>query len=246
MSRLSSSSSTSSVSFLDPSSYHSTFPHTAPFGYHPNPDHYNTMKDCFDLNFYSSSFPNQFVMRNTSIFNSSSSSSSSSSGEYLDFNSSPVRHVFSTGDDLQGMNGLQASSNETQASETGTITCKVGRYSAEEGRERIQRYRSKRQQRNFQKKITYACRKTLADSRPRVKGRFARNGENETEMEMESEIAGPNYENFVYNNNYNCNVYSQSENNCTSTGTRDWQEELSYEEVFWPNMVDIFSSNLLS
>uniref|UniRef100_A0ACD5Y3N4 Uncharacterized protein n=1 Tax=Avena sativa TaxID=4498 RepID=A0ACD5Y3N4_AVESA len=49
------------------------------------------------------------------------------------------------------------------------------RYNAEERRERIEKYRSKRNQRNFQKKITYACRKTLADSRPRVKGRFARN-----------------------------------------------------------------------
>ncbi|KAL6640630.1 hypothetical protein ACP70R_021753 [Stipagrostis hirtigluma subsp. patula] len=49
------------------------------------------------------------------------------------------------------------------------------RYSAEERRERIEKYRSKRNHRNFQKKITYACRKTLADSRPRVKGRFARN-----------------------------------------------------------------------
>lgn len=45
----------------------------------------------------------------------------------------------------------------------------------EERRERIDKYRSKRNQRNFDKKITYACRKTLADSRPRVKGRFARN-----------------------------------------------------------------------
>uniref|UniRef100_A0A0E0ML47 CCT domain-containing protein n=1 Tax=Oryza punctata TaxID=4537 RepID=A0A0E0ML47_ORYPU len=51
----------------------------------------------------------------------------------------------------------------------------VGRYSAEERRERIEKYRSKRNHRNFDKKITYACRKTLADSRPRVKGRFARN-----------------------------------------------------------------------
>ncbi|XP_047088415.1 zinc finger protein CONSTANS-LIKE 1-like [Lolium rigidum] len=51
----------------------------------------------------------------------------------------------------------------------------AARYSAEERRERIEKYRTKRNQRNFQKKITYACRKTLADSRPRVKGRFARN-----------------------------------------------------------------------
>lgn len=51
----------------------------------------------------------------------------------------------------------------------------AGKYSMEERRERIEKYRNKRNQRNFQKKITYACRKTLADSRPRVKGRFARN-----------------------------------------------------------------------
>jgi CCT motif len=96
--------------------------------------------------------------------------------------------------------------------------------------------------------VKYACRKTLADSRPRVKGRFARNGESETEMEMESEISGTSYENFGYST-YNCNVYSQtvqSQQDYTSNGTtRDWQEELSYDEVFWPNMVDIFSMNLL-
>lgn len=178
MSRLSSS---SSVSFVDPLTYYSTSPHVIPFGYHPNPDH-NTMKDCFDLKLYSSSLPsNQFVMHNTPSFNSSStpSSSSSSSGEYLDFNSSPIRRVFSTGDLQvilfflhfipncflynanwiwcgyeQGMNGLQASSKEAQANETGTVTSKVGRYSAEERKERIERYKTKRQQRNFQKKIT--------------------------------------------------------------------------------------------
>jgi dissimilatory sulfite reductase (desulfoviridin) alpha/beta subunit len=54
----------------------------------------------------------------------------------------------------QGMNGLQASLKETEANETGTVPCKVGRYSAVERKERIERYRSKRHQRNFQKKIT--------------------------------------------------------------------------------------------
>ncbi|KAK3004822.1 hypothetical protein RJ639_017935 [Escallonia herrerae] len=54
---------------------------------------------------------------------------------------------------------------------------KVGRYSAEERKERIHRYRAKRNQRNFNKTIKYACRKTLADNRPRIRGRFARNDE---------------------------------------------------------------------
>lgn len=41
----------------------------------------------------------------------------------------------------------------------------------------IMRYKQKRDQRNFEKRIKYNCRKTLADSRPRVRGRFARKEE---------------------------------------------------------------------
>lgn len=52
---------------------------------------------------------------------------------------------------------------------------RVGKYSLEERKLRIHRYQQKRSQRNFNKKIKYACRKTLADSRPRVRGRFAKN-----------------------------------------------------------------------
>lgn len=58
---------------------------------------------------------------------------------------------------------------------------KVGKLSVEQRKEKIHRYMKKRNERNFSKKIKYACRKTLADSRPRVRGRFAKNddfGEN--------------------------------------------------------------------
>ncbi|KAF5734235.1 hypothetical protein HS088_TW16G00680 [Tripterygium wilfordii] len=54
---------------------------------------------------------------------------------------------------------------------------KLGRYSAEERKERISKYRAKRTKRNFNKTIKYACRKTLADSKPRKHGRFTRNNE---------------------------------------------------------------------
>uniref|UniRef100_A0ACD5TJW5 Uncharacterized protein n=2 Tax=Avena sativa TaxID=4498 RepID=A0ACD5TJW5_AVESA len=54
---------------------------------------------------------------------------------------------------------------------------KAGRLSVEERKEKIHRYIKKRNERNFSKKIKYACRKTLADSRPRVRGRFAKNDE---------------------------------------------------------------------
>ncbi|KFK42787.1 hypothetical protein AALP_AA1G039300 [Arabis alpina] len=54
---------------------------------------------------------------------------------------------------------------------------KVGKLSPEQRKEKISRYMKKRNERNFSKKIKYACRKTLADSRPRVRGRFAKNDE---------------------------------------------------------------------
>ncbi|KAI6687045.1 hypothetical protein NL676_023873 [Syzygium grande] len=54
---------------------------------------------------------------------------------------------------------------------------KVGRYSVEERKHRILRYLKKRNERNFNKTIKYACRKSLADRRVRVRGRFARNND---------------------------------------------------------------------
>ena len=53
---------------------------------------------------------------------------------------------------------------------------RIGKYTLEERRLRILRYRQKRHERNFERKIKYSCRKVLADSRPRVRGRFAKNG----------------------------------------------------------------------
>lgn len=93
--------------------------------------------------------------------------------------SRPMRRVFSTGD-IQTSNGMQLNhgSGSPLTSETSSFEeagFKIGRYSAEERKQRIHRYRKKRTERNFNKKIKYACRKTLADSRPRVRGRFARN-----------------------------------------------------------------------
>nr|GMD81656.1 probable serine/threonine-protein kinase ndrD isoform X1 [Ipomoea batatas] len=90
-------------------------------------------------------------------------------------------------------NDLQAVSSESQqlvsgAGSTSTplasditsledSTFKVGKLSVEQRKEKIHRYLKKRNERNFSKKIKYACRKTLADSRPRVRGRFAKNDE---------------------------------------------------------------------
>ncbi|XXG44122.1 hypothetical protein AAC387_Pa01g4001 [Persea americana] len=94
--------------------------------------------------------------------------------------------VYSSGE-LQGLNENQqqqqqqlvgASGGAPLTSDISTFeesAYKVGRLSVEERKEKIHRYMKKRNERNFTKKIKYACRKTLADSRPRVRGRFAKN-----------------------------------------------------------------------
>ncbi|KAF6144447.1 hypothetical protein GIB67_024674, partial [Kingdonia uniflora] len=77
--------------------------------------------------------------------------------------------------DMQLLNGSGNSTLTSEISNLEESTYKVGRLSVEERKEKIHRYMKKRNERNFSKKIKYACRKTLADSRPRVRGRFAKN-----------------------------------------------------------------------
>jgi len=45
---------------------------------------------------------------------------------------------------------------------------------SEERKQKLSRYRKKKIKRNFGRKIKYACRKALADTQPRVRGRFAK------------------------------------------------------------------------
>ena len=91
----------------------------------------------------------------------------------------PLRLVQSTGDIVN--NSLRArlpafaiTEGRTELSQEDGLF-RIGKYTLDERRLRILRYRQKRHERNFDRKIKYACRKTLADSRPRVRGRFAKN-----------------------------------------------------------------------
>ncbi|KAE8666672.1 putative leucine-rich repeat receptor-like protein kinase [Hibiscus syriacus] len=124
--------------------------------------------------------------------------------EFIDSDSGRVRRAFSNGDSEQGRKsgGRRSESplwNESNASAIIEGMSRTHRYNPEEKKQRIERYRSKRNLRNFNKKIKsdlgtplisinpfgdeypyfyqYTCRKTLADSRPRIRGRFARNEE---------------------------------------------------------------------
>ncbi|KAL2649451.1 hypothetical protein R1flu_017579 [Riccia fluitans] len=116
-----------------------------------------------------------------------------------------MRRVHSTGD-IQTLNGMAggASSPSSLDRSYDEGRMKIGRYTMEERKIRIHRYQQKRTQRNFNKKIKYACRKTLADSRPRVRGRFAKNDEEDLMFDEEntyiedeplgdiSDLIGPN------------------------------------------------------
>ncbi|XP_073054057.1 uncharacterized protein [Primulina eburnea] len=91
------------------------------------------------------------------------------------FNCGNQLHVLSS--ESQHLVHGGASTTNPLASELDDPTFKVGKLSVEERKRKIHRYMKKRNERNFSKKIKYACRKTLADSRPRVRGRFAKNDE---------------------------------------------------------------------
>ncbi|KAL0717091.1 hypothetical protein Bca4012_066413 [Brassica carinata] len=75
----------------------------------------------------------------------------------------------------------QSSGEQSRGNSEGVMQAepnpKVRRYSVGERKDRIMRYLKKKNQRNFKKTIKYICRKTLADRRVRVRGRFARNND---------------------------------------------------------------------
>ncbi|KAL8115675.1 two-component response regulator-like APRR1 [Apium graveolens] len=136
--------------------------------------------------------------------------------------SSPVRKAFSTGD-LERINMVQQHhrSDSSLSNESSIIECmnaKACKYSPEEKREKIEKYRSKRNQRNFNKKIKYVCRKTLADSRPRIRGRFAKNSD-------ESEKGGQMISEWHHSAAYNHGDPEDDEN--------------------WINFLDAVSANLI-
>jgi hypothetical protein len=79
----------------------------------------------------------------------------------------------------------------------GVGEARIGAYTKEERQQVLERFRAKKQRRVWRKQIKYDCRKRLADTRPRVKGRFVSRkgdclpGEGEVDVEdMDSECSG--------------------------------------------------------
>ncbi|XP_019426102.1 PREDICTED: two-component response regulator-like APRR9 isoform X3 [Lupinus angustifolius] len=59
----------------------------------------------------------------------------------------------------------------------------ISNCTSEERQEKLSRYRNKKTKRNFGRKIKYACRKALADSQPRIRGRFAKTEESDVKRQ---------------------------------------------------------------
>ncbi|KAB2069418.1 hypothetical protein ES319_A08G094800v1 [Gossypium barbadense] len=69
---------------------------------------------------------------------------------------------------------------------------------------RVLRYREKRKNRKFEKTIRYASRKAYAESRPRIKGRFAKRSETDNEVDhmYNSASSAATAAAFMYDNQY--------------------------------------------
>lgn len=84
-----------------------------------------------------------------------------------------MRRAFSEGDikTLGNCNGSLTHSSVGQQPQL------MNEHTNEDRWQKLSRYRSKKTKRNFGRKIKYACRKALADSQPRIRGRFAKTDE---------------------------------------------------------------------
>jgi len=66
---------------------------------------------------------------------------------------------------------------------------------------RLMRYREKRKNRRFEKTIRYASRKAYAETRPRIKGRFAKRADHDAD-DAEAEAAVPSPASYVLDFGY--------------------------------------------
>ncbi|CAF2136919.1 unnamed protein product [Brassica napus] len=89
--------------------------------------------------------------------------------DFVNDHDGPVRRALSAGD-LPRSSRRESSAVLSESNAIIEGMSKAYKYSPEEKKEKIEKYRSKRNLRNFNKRIKYECRKTLADSRPRIRG----------------------------------------------------------------------------
>ncbi|CAL0305436.1 unnamed protein product [Lupinus luteus] len=99
----------------------------------------------------------------------------------IDFNSVyGMRRSFSEGD-IKTLENCNGNMNIVQSPHERPFL--ISNCTGEERQEKLSRYRNKKSKRNFSRKIKYACRKALADSQPRFRGRFAKTEESDAKRQ---------------------------------------------------------------
>lgn len=92
--------------------------------------------------------------------------------------------------------------------------------------------------------MQYECRKTLADSRPRVRGRFAKNAETESETDTAESSNGSYYS---QGNNGNADAWWHMEPDLITQDQFQAQSQsvdAYYDEDLWAHLVSDFSANI--
>ncbi|KAL8488798.1 hypothetical protein ACS0TY_024924 [Phlomoides rotata] len=140
--------------------------------------HDNSPENRFEIDFTRSNI-NSYNSYTAASLSHSVSSSSMDGGVVPDSGSfSDISHPFSrnmnSGVDLSGNQSTQAVGMDREA--------------------RVLRYKEKRKNRKFEKTIRYASRKAYAETRPRIKGRFAKRTDAESDMDR---IFGAGAANFM-------------------------------------------------
>ncbi|OMO59676.1 Zinc finger, B-box [Corchorus olitorius] len=132
----------------------------------------NNNENCFDIDFCRSKLPT-FSYQTQSISHSVSSSSLEV-GVVPDGNSlSDISYPF----------GRTMTDPNAPISATTTANNQAPQAGGIDREARVLRYREKRKNRKFEKTIRYASRKAYAESRPRIKGRFAKRTELDNEVD---------------------------------------------------------------
>ncbi|KAL0320972.1 UNVERIFIED_CONTAM: Zinc finger protein CONSTANS-LIKE 1 [Sesamum radiatum] len=128
---------------------------------------------------------------------------------------------------------VQGAQGSKQVAKVEDSEVKVGRYSVEERKHRILRYLKKRNQRNFNKTIKYACRKTLADKRVRIRGRFAKNSELCEDIHHDHNYNVINTSDNSYQQN-SSSFYVDNESSQMMYGDDDWLQAAMGGLVYLP------------
>ena len=142
-----------------------------------NHNHHQPTETCFDIDFCKSKLtPYNYTTTQSSLSHSISSS---------ELEVGIVPDGTSVVSDTSYTFGKQMNSSIGNGNGGGGGGGVVDQLSGMDREARVLRYREKRKNRKFEKTIRYASRKAYAETRPRIKGRFAKRTETETETETD-------------------------------------------------------------